>query len=119
MANRLHPGNETRRVWFRLVRFETHCVSNLEHPVELPHFAQVGDVESAAEVGREPLRQVVQHRFAVRGTLPAALLVLDDQPPDLPVSLNHRGVDRAIGRGPRRFEDSTNLLIQRLGRAGE
>jgi hypothetical protein len=37
------------------------------------------------------------------------LLVLDDQPPDLPVSLHHRRIDGAVGAGASRFENGTDL----------
>jgi hypothetical protein len=59
------------------------------------------------------------HLFAIAGAAPTLLLVLDDQPSDLPVRLDHRRIDGAVGAGPRRFEDSSDLSIQRLGRAGE
>lgn len=100
-------------------RFITRRVMNWKRLVELSHVAQVGRGEPATELRREPPRQVVQHSLPVRGALRSALLVLDNQPSDLPVGLHHRRVDGAIGPGARRFEDSPNLPIQRLGGASE
>lgn len=99
--------------------FVTQCVTNRKGQVERPHVLEIGCREALAEVGGEPLRQVVQHRLAVRGALPAALFVLDDQPPDLPVGLDHRRVDRAVGRGPRRLQDRTDITVKSLLGHGE
>ena len=46
---------------------------------------------------------------------PAALLVLHDQPPDLPVGLHHGRVDGAAGTSTRRLQNGADLPVQRLG----
>ena len=97
-------------------RNETRRVSNFEHPVELPHLAEICHIESPPEIRREPPRQILQQRLAVCRAPPAALLVLHDQPPDLPARLHHRRVDRTVGAGAHRFENGTDLAVERLGR---
>ncbi len=49
--------------------------------------------------------------LAVAGLRPARLLLLDDDPADLPVRLDHRRVDRLPGPGPRQGEDLADLRI--------
>ena len=86
-------------------------VTNREGQVKRPHVLEISCREALAEVGGEPLRQVVQHCLAVRGALPAALLVLHDESPNVPIGLHHRRVDRAVGASARRFEDGPDLPI--------
>ena len=45
VTNWLHRKNATRRVSFRLARFETQRVSNPKHTIKMSHFTQVRDVD--------------------------------------------------------------------------
>ena len=81
---------ETRCVSFSAAGFETQCVSNLEHAIELPHLAQIGHVKTATERLDQAPRQHLQHRLAVGCAPLAALFMLHNQAPHLPVSVHHR-----------------------------
>jgi hypothetical protein len=96
----------------RLRGFGRHCVSNLKSPVKQAHRPEIGDIKPPPKLCGQPARQFLEHSFSVRCPLPAALLMLDDQPANLPVTLHHGGVDRAIGGRARLLQHRAHLTVQ-------
>lgn len=76
-------------------------------------------VNPPAEVGGEPARKLLQHRLPIRGAFSSALFMLDDQPPNLPVRLHHRDVNRSIGGRARLFQHRANLAVESGDGRGE
>ena len=94
-------------------QFVTQCVTNLVCQEERSHVAEVRGVEALAEFGRQACGEPVQDPFAIVGPALARLLLLDNDPPDFPVGLDHGRVDGLPGPVTGRSED---LLDSPVGR---
>ena len=94
-------------------QFVTQCVTNLVCQEERSHVAEVRGVEALAEFGRQACGEPVQDPFAIVGPALARLLLLDNDPPDFPVGLDHGRVDGLPGPVTGRSED---LLDPPVGR---
>ena len=95
-------------------QFATQCVTNLVGQEERPHVAEVGPVVALAELRREAFGEPVQNPLAVVGPSLARLLLLDDDPADFPVGLDHGRVDRLPGPVAGRSEDLLDSPVERV-----
>ena len=92
----------------RPCQLRTQCVRIWKHGIKLFHLLKISHIKAFSELIRQPLGQVLQHAFPVFSTKASVLLVLHDDASDVPVCLNHREVDRAVGltaRQQKRFFD--------------
>ena len=86
----------------RPAQFCRQCLQNRERQVQLPHVEQIAPTKPPAKLGRQIFSQRLQQALAILRPVTAALLVLDDVPPNLPIQPDHFGVDRlrhALPRG--------------------
>src|SRR5262249_35848892 len=86
---------------------------------EGPHVEQVGPAEPLAELRRRTFRASLADPLAILGPPLPCLLLLNDDAPDLPVRLNHGGVDRLPDTTPRLDEDCASARAEGVeGRIG-
>lgn len=93
-------------------QFVTHCVTNWVGQEERPHIAEVGRIESFAELRLETYSESLQDSFAVAGSDLPHLLILDDDAADFPVGLDHGRVDRLPSSVPGHGEDLADLPVE-------
>jgi hypothetical protein len=93
-------------------QFVTQCVTNRVDQEECTHVAKVGLVEALAELRLQASSEPFQDPLAVTGPLLPRLLVLDDDPADFPVGLDHGRVDRLPGPIPGGGEDLADLPVE-------
>ena len=83
-------------------QFWTQCVQNRVGEIEGPHLGQSWTVETLAKFGLKATGKLRNEGLAVLGPLLPLLLLLDDDPPDLPIGRHHRRIDGTVGpQGPR------------------
>ncbi|MNL41489.1 hypothetical protein D3C87_1638990 [compost metagenome] len=83
--------------------------------IEQAHVVQVASIKALAELLPKALGKLSQQGLPVLGTRTAALLEFYDVAPDLPVGLDHDGIDRVLCLATRLLQNGTNLVIQRVG----
>jgi hypothetical protein len=92
-------------------QFVTQCVTNPVNQVERPHLLEVGTVETPSKFSSKALGKLDENALAVFGPLLPLLLLLDDDPPNLPIGRHHRRVDGPVGLRTRVAQDHPDPLV--------
>ena len=105
-----------------LGRLATHCVANLPAAnqgrifrVKLPDKLQIVYGVTGPEVRFKPSREILQQSRAIPGSLSSLLFLLDDLPPNEPVSHDLGCINRTSDAGARRFENPADAIVNRIG----
>ena len=93
-------------------QFSPRRGENWKAQVKLPVAPQTLGRKTLAEFSRQALGQRWQYSFAVRRPFFPALLALDDQPADFPISLNHGRIDRLPRTQPGSEQHLADATVQ-------